>query len=105
MGIIHGGHLRGIVGNWPGGRREEEQKFANDKEILTTSWCRRLRVEGMCCQGLAQWRILAAKFQGYWSLSRALNGTPDRTQLQWSSWEVLKSRIKGLSYGLELWLG
>lgn len=76
------------------GFKEEELKFANDIQILTGSRCRRLRVGGMCCQGLVQLRILAAKFCGYWSLSRALNGTPNRTQLPWSSWEVLKSRIK-----------
>lgn len=76
------------------GFKGEEQKFANDIQILTGSRCRRLRVGGMCCQGLVQLRILAAKFCGYWSLSRALNGTPNRTPLQWSSWEVLKSWIK-----------
>lgn len=76
------------------GFKEEELTFANDIQILTGSRCRRLRVGGMCCQGLVQLRILAAKFCGYWSLSRALNGTPNRTQLPWSSWEVLKSRIK-----------
>lgn len=41
-----------------------------------------MRVEVMCCQGLAQVRTLAAEFCTYWSLSRDLWGTPDRTPLQ-----------------------
>ena len=35
----------------------------------------------MCCQGLVQVRTLAAEFCTYWSLSRVLEGSPDRTPL------------------------
>lgn len=46
---------------------------------LTGSQWKWMRVGMICCQGLVLVRTLAAEFCKYWSLSRTLLGTTDRT--------------------------
>lgn len=49
---------------------------------------------GACCQGLVLMRTLVAELWTYWSQSRALLGTPDRTPLQEPKPEVMEAQIR-----------
>ena len=57
---------------------------------LTGSQWSFLRMGVMCSQGLVRVSNLAAELWTYCSLSRALLGSPDRTPLEQSRWEVMK---------------
>lgn len=70
----------------------EKQDFVIQN--LNRSYCRCLMVGVMWCSGFVWLRILAAEYCIYWSLSRVLLGTMNRTPLQYLRQEVLNACMR-----------